>query len=100
MGLLRWLLGIKPITFEGGSGETPETAVIIRGARGGFRGVPAEYRYLTQRFGQRGADWQLVEQRLLHAEGGKHYDHFRLVLKDGREVEVYIDISEFYGRVF
>jgi hypothetical protein len=99
MGLIQWLFGIKPVTFEGGTGETCELAVVLRGARGAMRGIPAEYRYLTQRLGQRGVDWQLVEQRLFEVDG-KHYDHFRLALKDGREVEVYFDISEFYGRVF
>lgn len=100
MGLLGWLFSRKAITFEGGSGESLETAVIVRGARGAMRGVPAEYRYLDQRFGQPGADWQVVEQALVPTDDGKHYDHFRLRLRDGQEVEVYFDISEFYGRVF
>jgi hypothetical protein len=97
--LFNWLFGLKPITFEGGSGETLETAVVIRGTRSSARGVPAEYRYLEQRFGRPCVDWRLVEQSLVVGSDGKHYDLFRLALKDEREVEVYFDISEFHGRV-
>jgi hypothetical protein len=99
MGLLSWLFGIKPITFEGGSGETPETAVVIRGATGSFRGVAAEYSYLEKRFGRRGVDWDLVQQSLVDGSDGKHFDLFTVSLKDKGQVEVYIDISEFFGRI-
>lgn len=94
-----WLFGIKPIIVEGGSGETVETAVVIRGTRSSVRGVPAEYQYLEQRFGQPCADWQLIDQSVVEGSDGKHYDLFRLALKDGSEAKVYIDITEFYSKM-
>lgn len=100
MGLLDWLFRRKVVTLEGGPGDTTENAVVVRGAGGAMRGVSAEYRYLGERFGRPGVDWRVVEQALWEGEDGKHFDVFTLSLKDQRTVEVYFDISEFYGKAF
>jgi len=84
------------ITFEGGSGDTIETAVIIRGASTHSVGVDAEYRYLEQQFGTRTVDWEPGLQSLIKTDDRK-YDKIDIRLSDGSHQTVYFDITEFFG---
>jgi hypothetical protein len=83
--------------FTGGAGDTPETAIIIRGMPNHTRGVQAEYLYLTRRFGRRGTDWELTKQALLQV-GGRSYDEMRIKLSDGTQKTIFFDITEFFGK--
>jgi len=85
------------VTFEGGSGDTPAAAVIIRGAADGIVGVAAEYRYLEGKFGQKMRDWRLKKQELLQ-ENGRVFDVMHLELADGSRRTIYFDITEFFGK--
>jgi hypothetical protein len=85
------------VRFEGGAGDSIEQAVIIRGAPDGVAGVAAEYRYLREKFGQQNRDWQLTRQEVLQ-NGGRVFDVMLLKLADGRQLTVYFDITEFFGR--
>lgn len=89
--------GQPKVTFQGGSGDTPATAVIIRGAADGVAGVAAEYQYLRGKFGQRDRDWRLKKQELLQ-ENGRVFDVMRLELTDGSRRTLYFDITEFFGK--
>jgi hypothetical protein len=85
------------ITFKGGTGDTPETAVLISGARNCLEGIAAEYDYLRQKFGRQNVDWNLKCQKVLQQKG-KFYDRLELDLKDGSRKTVFFDISEFFGK--
>jgi hypothetical protein len=86
------------ITFKGGPGDTPATAVVITGAPNSRVGIDAEYYYLGKKFGQRNVDWKLKRQSVIH-EKGKVYDRMDLELKDGSKKTVFFDISEFFGKL-
>jgi hypothetical protein len=80
------------VHFEGGGGETVETAVVIRGAPSQSVGVKAEFDYLAQRFGRAGTDWTLVKQSLVEPEG-RPYDAMCIRLADGSLKMVFFDIA-------
>ena len=89
----------KPkITFKGGPGDTPETAVVILGAPNSMAGISAEYDYLGKQFGRRNVDWNLLRQSILNQKG-KVYDRMDLDLKDGSRKTVFFDIGEFFGKL-
>lgn len=85
------------IAFEGGEGESPETAVIIKGAQNIIIGTAAEYYYLEMKYGRQNVNWTLLSQNLLHTQD-KHFDLLRLRFVDGSPKEVYFDITEFFGK--
>ena len=79
------------ITFDGGDGESPERAVIIKGARNGREGVTAEYVWIAKTH----PDWRLDRQSLI--TGTKNYDRIEYVTPQGRKT-IYFDISDFFGK--
>jgi hypothetical protein len=87
-----------PIRYEGGSGDSPDTPVIIRGASNSVAGIDAEYHYLGQRFGQQNVDWRLIKQELVN-HGDKILDEISLKIShDGKRI-IYFDITEFSGKL-
>jgi hypothetical protein len=87
----------QSVTFEGGTGESPANAVIIRGARDNVVGIQAEFRYLRQHFGKRNLKWRLFKQELLQT-GDKTFDVITIELADGAKRIIYFDITEFFGK--
>ncbi|MBD2315052.1 tetratricopeptide repeat protein [Desertifilum sp. FACHB-1129] len=85
------------ITFEGGSGDRPENAVIIKGASNQALGVPAQYHYLIEHFGRPDRDWRLAEQSMLN-QSDRQYNRMDLQLADGRRQVVYFDITDYYSK--
>ena len=81
------------LAFEGGQGDTIETAVIIRGAPNHLAGILAEYRYFAERFGKSG--WQVAGQTL-HHRSGRYYDSMEIRLSDGTDQIVFFDITDFF----
>lgn len=98
MGILDWLRRRRNrIRFEGGSGETLETAIVIRGARFDLVGTAAEFTWLESTFGQKDSDWELVT----HSHGkfnGRDVDTVHLRLRDGTDRFVYFDCTESFGK--
>jgi hypothetical protein len=89
----------KPnITFKGGPGDAPETAVVIAGASDSMAGIAAEYSYLEKKFGPRSVDWKLKRQSVL-PQKGKVYDRMEIELKGGGQKTVFFDITEFFGKL-
>ena len=89
----------KPkISFKGGPGDTPETAVVISGAPNSQVGIDAEYYYLMKKFGRPNVDWKLKRQSVLHVKG-RDYDRMEIELKDGSKKDVFFDITEFFGKL-
>ena len=53
------------IYFEGGTGETVDTAVVVRGAKSDLEGTAVEFAWLVEVYGQKDRDWKL----LTHSHG-------------------------------
>lgn len=85
-----------PIRYTGGDGGSQAEAIVILDAPNHRAGVEAEYGYLTRRFGEQGADWERIEQSLLH-EGDRRLDRMVIRLRDGREQTLYFDTTAFFG---
>ena len=79
------------ITFDGGDGEAPDRAVIIKGARNGREGVTAESVWIAKTH----PDWHKDRQSLI--TGTKIYDRIEYVTPLGRKT-IYFDISDFFGK--
>lgn len=79
-------------------GDTPEDPVKITGATDSSVGISAEYNYLNWMFGERNVDWKLNRQYLLN-EKGKVFDKMDIELADGTTLNIYFDISEFFGKL-
>jgi len=58
-------------------------------------GVPLEYEYLEQRFGQRDGDWNFVCQRLMPRAPDGWLDLVEIELADGTRHEARFDITQF-----
>jgi hypothetical protein len=86
------------ITYAGGPGDTPETAVVISGATNSLAGISAEYHYLEKQFGQPNADWKLKRQCVVNHQG-KVYDSMEIEMRDGSKKTILFDISEFFGKL-
>ncbi len=87
------------VTFSNDSGDSQEYAVNIRGVENEEEGTAAEYRFLSQKFGVRGKDWNLVIQTfLVDKDSGRVYDMMELRFPDKTSKTLYFDITEFYGK--
>jgi len=85
------------ITFAGGDGTDAKNAIVIHGAKGEMDGVAAEYKYLEMLHGQRGVDFNVGSQALLE-DGGRSFDKLDVTLKDGTNLAVFFDITEYFGK--
>ena len=87
----------KPgIIFAGGSGDSREEAIVIKGVANHRTGVDAEYLYLQERFGERDIHWTIFMRALL--KGEKPVDWLVIRLSDGTTESIYFDVSEFFGK--
>ena len=78
---------------SGGDGSSIQNAIIISECSN-LEGVDQEYIEIRKRFG----DYQLIQQTLLDVED-RMYDKLDLDI-NGRIIEVYFDITEFFGKGF
>lgn len=84
------------ITYSGGPGDSPATAIRIEGAPSHQAGIAAEYEYLEAHFGPPMLAWRLQKQSLERHEG-RPYDRLDIVLADGSARCLYFDLSDFFG---
>jgi hypothetical protein len=112
MHLLNWLRKLKrsrrespsgvesnsgSILFEGGNGDTVETAIVVRGASFDLVGTYAEFGWLTQTYGQKDSDWKLMSHS--HGKyGDREIDTFELQLANGTPLTVFFDCTESFGK--
>ena len=96
--------GLRPRTpgsglihFGGGDGSSMEKAIVILGAQGERDGVAAEYSYIEQLYGPRGAAWQTNSQSLLE-KNGHSYDELE-VDHGGKTESFYFDITDYFGKM-
>jgi len=75
-----------------GDGSSYESAIVISDCSN-QDGVQQEYKEVTKRFGE----YRLIRQVLLENEG-KMYDKLELELRNGENIDVYFDITDFFGK--
>lgn len=78
--------------ISGGDGSTIDDAIIISDCNN-TEGVHQEYVEIRKRFGE----YRLIRQVLLE-HGDKMYDKLELELKNGEKIELYFDITPFFGK--
>lgn len=82
------------VRYGGGTGDTYEDAVVIKGAENQKQGVEAEYAFISEKHGKRGNDWEVVAQSLMK-ENGKAYDMIEIELRpQGGKRYYYFDLTE------
>lgn len=80
------------ITSEGGDGSSYEKAIIIK-EKTETSGVAAEYKWLSVHYPNCKTTKQSLSQN-----NNKPYDIMTLKCDDGNEINVYFDISNFFGK--
>lgn len=86
------------IQYSGGSGDSYEEAVKITGVTKNSEGVDAEYKYLSDKYGAKGRDWNIAGQTIFN-EKGKAYDVIEIRLSTGGDNRIYyFDVSSFPGK--
>jgi hypothetical protein len=84
------------ITFEGGSGDSVQDPIVIKGASSHELGVVAEYKFIAHKYGRRDVAWKLKMQMVSNKP--KMMDLIRIELSDGSIKDIYFDISDFFGK--
>ncbi len=82
------------VKISGGDGSSFENTIIISECDH-MEGIEQEYIELRKRFG----NYSLIRQNLLDYNNRK-IDKLELKLEDGQQIEVHIDITEFFGKGF
>ncbi|MCK9378142.1 MAG: hypothetical protein M0P73_18640 [Syntrophobacterales bacterium] len=89
--------GPAALTFQGGSGDTPATAVIIAGAPDYVAVVAGEYQYLTQKFGRQDRAWQ-IEQKEVYRHDDQVCDVITIEFPHGAKQQIFFDISKYFKK--
>lgn len=82
------------VKIGGGDGSSFEKAIIISDCNN-TEGIKQEYIEVRKRFG----NCELIRQILLE-HNNKLFDKLELKLEDGREIELYFEITKFFGKGF
>jgi hypothetical protein len=86
-----------PLTFQGGSGDTPATAVVIANAPDYVAVVAGEYQYLAKQFGKQDQDWQVVKKEVFQ-RADKAYDVITVEFPRGAKQQVFFDITKYFKK--
>ncbi|MFX1564298.1 MAG: hypothetical protein ACFFDP_13425 [Promethearchaeota archaeon] len=84
------------VTFTGSG--TKDDPIQISGVSTNIEAIKAEYECLTQRYGKRRVDWKLERQALIKTPDGRMCDALYIELADGTKVEVWFDITPYFGK--
>jgi hypothetical protein len=85
------------LTFAGGSGDTPATAVIIKGAPNYVAMVAGEYQYLARKFGQPSRDWRMAKKEV-YQRNGKVYDVICIEFPNNTKHEIFFNITKYFKK--
>lgn len=85
------------LTFKGGSGDTPATAVIIAGAPDYVAVVDGEYRYLGKTFGKQDQAWRLVKKEV-YPHDDRAYDVITIEFPQEARQQVFFDITKYFKK--
>lgn len=80
------------ITYAGGNGLSPDTAVVIQGAASSADIVAAERRWIRENH----PNWEMGDQALL-TERGRKYDRIEYMSPNGEKTTLYFDITSGFG---
>lgn len=83
--------------YSGGWGQSFEDAIYIN-CNNTEDGIAAEYEYIENMFEELEIGYRVKRQELNHMENGKSFDVITLELIDKTEVNIYFEVSNFYGR--
>lgn len=83
----------KTVTYAGGDGHDCAHRVIVQGASGELEGVSAEYDWLAQK----SPGYKRKFQSLTKCDG-QPSDKVTIETASGDTVDVYFDISDFFGK--
>ena len=78
--------------YGGGDGSSVQKAVVIN-ADNETSGVAAEWEWLRSHL----SGWR-VRRQVLMGKAGRKYDRFTVVSPDGKQKEIYFDISKYFGK--
>jgi hypothetical protein len=81
------------ISIEG-EGASIEKPIVIKGAPDNMAGVALEYAILRGLY----PTAKVTNQQLMK-QGGRSYDLMVLKLQDGRELRIFFDITDFFGKM-
>jgi hypothetical protein len=85
------------LTFKGGSGDTPATAVLIVGTPDYLGVVEGEYQYLGKHFGKRDRDWRVVKKEV-YQHGDQVYDVITIEFPNEVRQQVFFNISKYFKK--
>jgi hypothetical protein len=85
------------LTFKGGTGDTPATAVLIVGAPDYLAVVDGEYQYLAKQFGKQGQDWRVVKKEV-YQHDTQVYDVITIEFPKLTRQQVFFDISKYFKK--
>jgi hypothetical protein len=85
------------LSYSGGDGLTKDNPVVIH-AKTSTMGIPAEYAYIEKRYGKQDEDWKVGLRFHGKSDKGRSFETFNIVLKNGQEVTIHFDITEFFGK--
>ncbi len=91
------LQGRPTVTFQGGSGDTPATAVMIQGAPDYLTVAAGEYQYLGKNFGKRNRDWHVVKTEV-YQHDAEVYDIITIEFSNNVKQQVFFDISKYFKK--
>jgi len=81
-----------PVVYGGGNGDSYMESITISVGEN-TSPVGAEHYYVSQIWGIRGHDWNILKQQL-HKVDGRHYDKLILKLAGGLERYAFFDITD------
>ncbi len=87
------------VSYSKNEGKSIEDAIIITDVNDHFAGIDAEYRFIENKFGERGISWKLIKQELLN-EKQQVFDRITIQLTDQTVVSLYFDLTAFFGKGF
>jgi len=87
------------IFYSDDDGMSIESAIKVLNANNSFDGVDAEYRYIEKKYGKKSIHWNFISQEIIR-HNQRNYDLIVLSDKKGNIINLYFDITDFYGKIF
>ncbi len=79
------------------SGRSFDTAIKFEGIKSESEGVMAEYEFLAEKYGIPRLQWKKIKQSCMTYED-KRYDIIKIKLLDDSIVDIYFDITDWFGK--
>ena len=93
-GLVR-AVSRSPIRYSGGSGDSPDDAIVITGARTDHEGTGAVFAWMFDHLGTMDVDWRIREKSGAYGPPPV-FDIYHVEMCDGPQRTLYFDITDHY----